>query len=187
MKSFLLTVALLSALSLSGCAFGDRNVSLRYESRLQQKAAKPHTVSVQTFSDKRDRREVGRVRNGYGMVTAKVYAEGQNVGAWVADALAAELRAAGCKVVRGGSAPATISGTVTDAFGDLVFMINANVEATMTMKRGGAVLLEKRFSGSNASKLAWNGSGREYEEGLNRALQDWMEQAVPEILKALDR
>lgn len=187
MKRLQFLAALLAIATLSGCAFGDRKLTLSYEPRLTAKASKPHVVNVQTFADRRDRQEVGRVRNGYGMVTAKVYAPGQNVGAWVADALAAELRAAGCKVVRDGSAPANISGTVTDAFGDLVFMINANVDGDITVKRGGAVVLQKRYKGTNAAKLAWTGSGGEYQEGLKRALQDLLEQAVPEILRALEK
>jgi uncharacterized lipoprotein YajG len=188
MKSFTFSLlALLAVLNLAGCAFGDRKVTLGYQNTLTAKAAKPHVVTVQSFSEHRDRREVGRVRNAYGMVTAKVYAGGQNVGAWVADALASELRAAGCNVVRDGNGATSITGTVTDAFADVFFTINANVDATITVKRNGGVLLQKQFSGKNNAKVAWTASGHEYEEGLKRALQDLMEQAVPEILKALDK
>jgi hypothetical protein len=177
---------LVGAISLSSCAFGDRNVRLEYETTTSVKASKPASVSIAKFADSRGLVEYGRVRNGYGMVTAKVLAQpGQDGGEWVAAALASELEKAGCKVSRGGSgASVTISGTLHEAFGDVYMTINTGVGVTITVKKGGATVLNKRYDGKNV-KVAWAASSSEYQSGLKLALQDLMTQAIPDVLKAI--
>lgn len=186
MKHQIASLLLLSLVfTLGSCAFGDRKVTLKYQTTTSVAAAKPQTILVNAFADNRNAVEFGRVRNTYGMVTAKVHAPGQNAGEWAAAALASELQRSGHKVVRNGSAPVVIGGAVVEAYADIYFTINGNVGVAIKVSKSGRTVLDKRYDGKNV-KAAWTGGAGEYATVLMRSLQDVMAQAVPDILKAIE-
>jgi uncharacterized lipoprotein YajG len=181
---FLATCALLQV----GCAFGDRKVSLRYQPVVGASGGGGRSIAVAKFTDQRAKPEVGVVRNGFGIPTAKAVAQGQDVGAWVASALATELEAAGFKVERlaggNGGQSIVVSGTVTEAFTDIYMVLNSDIAVNVNVRRAGATKLSKTYRG-HETDTAWTASSKEYEEVLTKALQKLMQELVPDVIRSL--
>jgi hypothetical protein len=174
---------------LSGCAFGDRKIALRYQPIAPIGGGTGQKVAVVKFIDRRGKQEVGEVRNGYGMKTASVYAQQQDIGAWVANALSDELSHAGFAVQKfSDAAPPDISisitGFVPEAYVQMSMQERCTVRANITVQKGGVVVLNKEYRGY-ISKVAWTASTGEYENVMQLALQELMKQAVPEIVAAI--
>ena len=103
-------VALVSAVLLSGCAFGTRQPTLIYppavesgEKSVAHAAVTPSPKNVRIvlkpFTDQRsDKKVVGTVRNAFGMRTADVIPT-NSVTDWVTQALGTELRNNGYTVI----------------------------------------------------------------------------------------
>src|SRR5687768_6242143 len=69
-------IAAILACGACGCAFGDRHVAPTYQPVMSIKAGAPQAVNVPPFASKRglkNEAQIGRVRNTYGMATAKVF------------------------------------------------------------------------------------------------------------------
>ncbi len=197
MRMRLLAAAVLVAGGLlSGCAFGDRQAALEYPPAADQGAtdanaaevpaapASRGTVHVGDFEDIRpDRTIVGNVRNGFGMKTAKVIPQ-RGVSAWVRDALAWELDAAGYTVVDGATAPAgaaALSGDVLRAYCDMYFTYDGQVVLRIEARKDGQVLLNRSYSGSGSVGIAWAGTGDSFSESLGLALQEALRQFVADL------
>jgi membrane protease subunit (stomatin/prohibitin family) len=180
---------LVVATAMQGCAFGTRNIALRYEPTVQVQAGANETVAVVQFKDARQEQKLGEARNAYGMKTATVKAEGQDVGAWVANALADELMRAGLDVQKFSDvAPPNIriaiQGTVLEAYVKMYMSYRTTVRVQVTMEKDGIPVLNKEYTGK-ASGLAVMASSGSYEKQLNQALQDMMKQLVPDVLAAI--
>jgi len=174
----------------NGCAFGDRNVALKYTPVTKISARALPDVAVVKLADVRSREEVGEVRNGYGMKTATVWARNQDVGAWVANALCQELTGVGCRVEKYEDAPppgadASVTGEVTEVYAKMFMSSRATVKADLCVQKAGVVVLNEEYTGKH-SVLALTASTGEYEKVLQGALQDLMKKAVPEIVAALE-
>ncbi len=185
----LLLPALLTVVFVSGCALGDRKIALRYQPAAAATGGTGQKVAVVKFVDRRDKQEIGEVRNGYGMKTAKVYAEGQDVGAWVANALSDELTQAGFAVQKfNDAAPPEVSiaitGFVPEAYIRMFLQERCTIRANITVQKAGVVLLNKEYQGE-CKKVAWTASTGEYEAAMQGALQDLMKKSVPEIVAAI--
>jgi hypothetical protein len=184
-----LMLAVVAVGTLTGCAFGDRKIALRYQPLAPIGGGTGQKVAVVKFVDRRDKPEVGEVRNGYGMKTATVFAQKQDLGAWVANALSDELSQAGFTVQKfQDAAPPDISvaitGFVPEAYTKMHMQNRCTVRVNITVQKAGVVVLNKEYKGY-ATSLAWTASTGEFENVMQKALQELMKQAVPEIVSAI--
>jgi hypothetical protein len=179
-----------SPLFSAGCALGDRNISLLYDTVASESPGSGKTVAVVKFKEMRQRQEVGEVRNGYGMKLAKVYAKDQDVGAWVANALCSELENSGISVNKfedaaPPSASIVIEGTVPEAYVKMYMTRRGTVRTHVVVTKAGVTVLDREYAGTS-SALTWVASSGEYESSLKLALQDLMKKLVPDIVRALE-
>jgi hypothetical protein len=58
------------------------------------------------------------------------------------------------------------------------------VRVNITVQKAGVVVLNKEYKGY-ATSLAWTASTGEFENVMQKALQELMKQAVPEIVSAI--
>jgi len=194
MRTRLLIVALIVAGGLlSGCAFGDRQAKLGYppvadQGAMAAEAAPAPTsrgaVYVGAFEDARpDKTVVGNVRNGFGMKTAKVIPQ-RDVAAWVREALAWELEAAGYTVVVGAAAPsgvAALSGDILRAYCDMYFTYDGQIVLRIEASRDGQPLLNQSYAGSGSVGIAWAGTGDSFSESLGLALQEALQKFLADL------
>lgn len=171
-----------------GCALGDRHIALVYQPCGQEKVAGSPTIAVVKFQDARQLEEVGEVRNAYGMKLAKVYAKGQDAGAWAANALAEELTQAGFRVEKfedaaPAGAPIAVTGTVTEAYVKMYLMYGATTKVSVSVTKAGVPVLNKEYVGKGGG-LAVLGTAGEYEAPLRTSLQQITKQMVPDIISA---
>jgi hypothetical protein len=185
----LMGIGIMLAAMNTGCALGDRKIALLYKPVTKVEAKSSENIAIVRFKDLRTNPDVGEVRNGYGMKTARVIAEGQDVGAWVANALADELSTAGFQVTKFNDfAPPditiAITGTVTEAYTKMYFNSTATVRVKVNVTKAGVSVLSKEYSGKHAV-LALLVSPGEYEQALQGALQNLMKNLVPDIIEAI--
>ena len=195
MRMRLLVVAILVAGGLlSGCAFGDRKAKLGYPPVADQGAiaanaaeatpAARGAVYIGEFNDFRpDKTIVGNVRNGFGMKTAKVIPQ-RDVAAWVREALAWELEAAGYTVVVGAAAPsgvAALSGDILRAYCDMYFTYDGQIVLRIEASRDGQPLLNQSYAGSGSVGIAWAGTGDSFSESLGLALQEALQKFLADL------
>jgi hypothetical protein len=176
---------------LTGCAIGNRYIALRYEPILMQKATSSQKVAIVKFSDMRKTPEVGEVRNAYGIKLASVLVKDQDVGAWVANALADELTKAGYEIQKfQDAAPLdiniVITGSVPEAYTRMYMKSTTIVKANITVTRANVVVLNKEYTGK-ASVLALTGSTGEYENVMKKALQNLMKEMTPDVISAIEK
>ena len=177
------------AMMLQGCALGDRKIALRYQPVVQTQAGTNETIAIIQFKDARQKKIMGEVQNGYGMHMADVIAEGQDVGAWVANSLADELSHAGLDVQKfSDAAPPdiqiVIQGTVFEAYVKMYMSYRTTIRIQVTMEKDGISILNKEYIGK-ASALVIMASTSSYEDQLRDALQDLMKQLVPDALSSI--
>lgn len=185
--------AVLAALLLtmsSGCAFGDRKMALTYEPALDASVKGSGRAAVVKFDDVRqDKVNVGEVRNGWGLKTASVVVQDQDAGAWMANALAAELERAGvsvtkCEQAASAKEPAVITGSLAELYTSSAFSNRCKVRGKIVVTKAGVPVLNKEYGGE-ASKANWVAATGEYEGVARAALQNMLKTAVPEILEAM--
>jgi hypothetical protein len=131
--------------------------------------------------------QVGQVRNGFGMPTASVNAN-QNPIVWVSDSMARGLAAQGFKVERVESPKAAgtvVWGTVTAVFADVGASIEAEVKAEVTVERDGQRVFSTQCTGSE-SKMSWAGSADDYQDRLNGAMKQFVDNCIPKLLPYLE-
>ena len=184
---------LMFAITGTGCAFGDRHVTLSYLPADDMTTRIDGQIAVVTFEDVRPRErlhDVGEVRNGFGIVTADVRIDTkkdqgniQDIGAWVADALSQELTLAGAAVQRVDSVsqasgyPVVVSGTISKLWVNMYLQYDAKIRTVVTITRNGSVVFNEPVKGDHEA-VAWIASVSEYEKALTKTLQDWARNAV---------
>jgi len=185
------------ALLLAGCVTGERlTITLPYSRITTFKAASSHNLYVQTFEDVRKERQIGVVEHKptgeFITVKAPAFSD-QNVGRWVAEAAATELRAAGHSVTVADNAPSEppafkISGQVLEAWGQSNGAGRARVKVKFTVTGSGSALLEKEYAGGAVVDLLSAAPGPHHvAKAFRVALQDLMKKAVPDVLAVLER
>src|SRR6266700_2364522 len=137
-------------------------------------------------TNKADWREIGNMRNGFGMVMSHVYAL-NDPGAWLADTLKLDLIGQGAKVVdasQADSADVSVSGTIQVCRVDMYMTVNADllVEIELNPKRG-----EKRNKTfhTTGGTLAAMASEGEYYHALREARPKLSALTMAEISGAL--
>lgn len=199
--ALMLALALVSPLG--GCAFGARQASLLYPPQAQTDAAPVGTaraapapaaatkaaVVVAAFTDvRKDKTQVGSVRNGFGMPTAQIVTS-DSLPLWVAGAVRTELARGGYRVVDAGvpvNGPAgTLTGEITNVWADAYFSYNAQVELAVNLRRDDRELLARSYTGQGSAGTNWGATAAAYSQSLALALADAMRQLMADIDKAL--
>jgi hypothetical protein len=155
----------------AGCAFGTRTAVLDYpgDGPWNAPAGAP-LVRITEFDDGRAQTDVGDVRNGYGMRTARVVTT-SDVAEWVTEAVATELGAKGFDVeTEGGSADPVlvVTGRVVEAYTTMKRRLRV-FSVDVVVSRDGEVLLEERYSGTPDRPRGVRGEA--YAEALNEVMQ----------------
>jgi hypothetical protein len=179
---------------LGGCAFGNRHVTLSYQtvtSSADGQGIRP--LLVETFADERppEQPEVGNVQNLMGMKTAKVLvADGQSIGRWVTDALIAELDAAGFDVRHADAVPegfvgCRIGGSVEQVYIEMYMTYDATIKLNIQIVCGDSgsedsEIMNRAMIGS-WKETAVFASASEYERVLVATLQDVLQKSLPVI------
>lgn len=180
-------LGLLAALPALGCAFVDREVRL---SPVDVEAAGSPPlggtkVAVDAFRD--DRRAapnvVGKVRNGFGIHTAKVTTT-DDVGKWIRDSLRNSLRKAGC--AEDSPADVSIGGRIVEVDCDLWMVYWSRITLEVTVSAGARRLFQATLTETHRP-AAWLGSSEEYQATLHANLADWLRLHGPRIAEAVAR
>lgn len=197
-----ISMAMVSVVFLSGCAFGTRQPTLIYppavesgEKAVAHAAAMPSPKSVQIvlkpFTDQRsDKKVVGTVRNALGMRTADVIPT-NSVTDWVTQALGTELRNNGYTVVSeipAGTSPgpsAVVSGEILNVFCDMYFSYTGQVSLVAKVNRDGKEVLNKHYAGEGSAGLAVAMTAESYAQSLALALSSALKQFVAELDRSL--
>jgi hypothetical protein len=180
---------------ISGCAFGDRHVKLNYpppvsadEPALTPAPAKSLTIVIARFKDERGNKNVGEVRDGFGMHTADVVTDA-DLTTWVMTALAHELKAAGYAFQWGTATPSSeriqLSGDVLEAYSRALLTYEAEVSFFVELDVDGKSVMHKLFTGTAGAGLNWAGTEASYEESLSLALRNAVAQFLTELRPAL--
>jgi hypothetical protein len=186
------------AASISGCAFGDRQVTLNYPPPVSQEAPAPRllsapsrgmTIVVERFSDERGGGgPIGEVRNGWGMHTADVLTD-TNVVVWAMKAVAHDLAAAGYTVKWAGPANDSeriqMSGQVLTAYCRAFMTYEAEASLMVQLTVDGKQVMNKRFFGRGGSGVNWAATGDGYGESLSIALRIAIADLVAQLQPAL--
>lgn len=189
----------------SGCAFGNRYVSMTYPPAAgpppparnegiepgPPRPSRPVTVALQDFTDVRSKAAIGEVRNGWGMHTADVLPLG-HVDKWVTEAIEYELIAAGLRVDRlEGRRPmpgqTVISGQITTFYCRAMFSYEAEVAFMGQVAVGNRVDFTGHLSGSGEAGVNLAATEMSYSECLAAALQDAARKFVKQIYPAVTR
>jgi hypothetical protein len=179
-RSLIFVFSLVTATA-SGCAFGDRHVALQYPpppdgAPLLARAPRPGiTIVVHRFTDSRPVSRIGEVSNGFGMHTADVLAE-SDVTAWVAQAIARDLTAAGYNVrwatEDAASEPVQLSGQVVSTYCKAYFTYDADVSFAVQVSVGGRPVLNQLVVGRGGAGVNMAATESGYGQSLAIALRD---------------
>jgi hypothetical protein len=190
----LFAVCLIS-ISTTGCAFGDRNCSLQYKQTNTNipKVGEGQTIGVLKFADNRQIKEIGEVRNGFMMKTAKVFPKGETeLGGWVSNAMSVELEARGFQVNKydQGTIPneaKVISGALSECYTEVGFFgCKTTVRLSFNVQKKGISVMDKEYTETNSGGVAF-AMADEYANAAEAALKKVMEKALPDILTAMNQ
>ena len=147
--------------------------------------AKGVTLSVGELRDDRgDKRDIGGVRNTWGMKTAKVVAK-NDVATWVKQALMDELKHHGYEVTTAAS-PLAVGGKILEVYCDSYLTFEGKVMLAIELRREGTALLDKTYTGKGGGSLMIAGTGKAYAKALQEALATALYDAVADINRALE-
>lgn len=186
--------------SSTGCAFKDQNLDLRFTSRLPQIDSSKPSLTVVPPADINGvkhaddgRPIIAHVKNGYGMTTAEVFPNG-SIPKWIAESLAAELRAEGFKstVSDSNSSDGVVVSFVIDHlwietdvnFWDMA--AKGRLDLSFHLTKSGRQFSSFTIQGrSQESSMIGNANLR--REALTEVLTHTLEKAVPRIVEELNR
>ncbi len=176
-----------------GCAFGTRHVNLRpvYVQGFDQIAdSSASSLQLPLPADQRAiKTSVGCVRNGFGMKTAKVVANG-NVPDWVHATVKENLKKCGFHVLdeqaesSGDQEPVVVAIDLFRVYCDSYMQYDASVELNAMVKQNGQIITQRTIVG-DAQSTNWAASSAGYEKTLHAAMQDCMNQLIPYLYTAI--
>jgi hypothetical protein len=135
-----------------------------------------------------DLREIGNMRNMFGMVMSHVYAL-NDPGAWLADTLKMDLERQGATVVdpsQADGADVCISGTIEFCRVDIYMKIWADLVVDLEVKPKGNAAMHKTLH-TNGGQVAWVASTSEFYHPLRESRQKISWLISREIQNALKR
>ena len=141
--------------------------------------------ALQKKASRSDLREIGNMRNGFGMVMSHVYAL-NDPAVWLAEGLKYDLEAQGAKVVdasQAAGADITVSGTIQLCREDMYMVINGELVVDLVVQPGQRAPRRRQMHthGATAAMLASEG---EYFHALRDARQKFSILATREIVDA---
>lgn len=188
----------------SACAFTDRHVDLSPPVAIQPSTvppASPESTNIVTITRPQDLRPdpttIGNIRNGYGMVTAQIRSN-NDVALWVANSLGAGLEQAGFRVERAetietAQTPLAMDIGVSRVFaehtpGFFTLTGKGDVAAQIEVYRRGQRILRRVYAGKyETTDLMAMTSASEYQEFLNKAMEDLLQKAIPDLSHVLSQ
>lgn len=176
----LVYMVLLSAVFISGCAFGTRRPVLKYTIGTEPQSSKGITVYVSPFVDDWvDKNVIDHVRNGWGLKTAKVVTE-TNISNWVTDALKSELKNIGYSIANDSTTPIKISGEIVEVYVTSFMLYEGRVVVEVSLLIDNEKIFTEKYSGNDES-LNWAATAKSYGITLERSLQTALKRAVYDI------
>ncbi len=182
--------------SLSGCAFGTRQVTLSYPPKdtagiiptaqaATRTPAKQQTITIDFVDRRSDQKVIGEVRNGWGMHTADVVAV-NGVQKWVSDAVKSELEKEGYSVSVRKTAEtlpsdSLLSGEILTVYCTALFSYEGNVSFIAKVLKDKKELINKRYSGKGSAGMNWAATSDGYGQSLSLALSNAVKQLVQDI------
>ncbi len=197
MKASALLATLLLVVPFSGCAFGNRDVTLTYPPNTKgsvsahSSPAEPlPTVMLIDFLDQRaEKAAVGAIHNGFGAHTADAITK-TNVADWVMNAITLELQNAGFKVTRANSVPkysgtSVITGEVLTVYCNMYTKYEGAVSFAVSVKYQGKELLHKTYDGKVVYKSGSTKFGPQFAEALSQSLESAAKTFTAELTRDL--
>ena len=154
------------------------------QSREEDKAWSKEMRALQKQSKNATLREIGNMRNGFGMVMSHVYALNDPAD-WLRDSLRFDLEAQGAKVVdasHADEAAVSVSGRVLRCGADMYMVINGTlvVDVELKPRQGDAVIRRIHTHGATTAVLASEG---EYFHALRDARQKFSILVTQDLLR----
>lgn len=155
-------------------------------SRDQDKLWSQEMKALRKKTNQMNWREIGNMRNGFGMVMSHVHAL-NDPATWMLEGLKYDLEAQGAKVVeasQAATADVTVSGTIQLCRADMYMTIDASilVDLDVQPKQGEARHRQVHTHGATAAMMASEG---EYFHALRDARQKFSIIATREIIQAV--
>jgi curli biogenesis system outer membrane secretion channel CsgG len=185
MKHLSMTIIIgLSILALSGCAFTQANLDIKYADASVKKgplsSVRPLKIEVGEFTDKRSETDkIGYKRNGFGQKTANIVTT-KPVPQIVREAILTEFLKNGH--LSGGDKNIILSGTITSFWFDyqinfwtVEFMGTVSVDLNVLDGKTGSVLLTRAYHGHYNEK-SMGGLEGTWERVMNAALERMVQQ-----------
>lgn len=176
-------VCALLALTVSGCAFGNRHVQLLPPNPILTEPPKSVSLHLQSLTDERFAPErVGHVVNLFSMQTGRILAT-QAIGDWIQRGLADAFQAAGYTLTDdAATAPLSIEGEIIEVDCGSFFAYQGTVRLAIRVRRSGAVLIDRLYTGHETGDVTWwLARTADYEEVLQGALQSAAAQIVYDV------
>ena len=143
--------------------------------------------ALQKRAAQSDWREIGNVRNGFGMVMSRVYAM-NDPAVWLADSLKMDLESHGAKVVgpdESAAADISVWGTIQFCRVDMYMKIWGDLVVQLELQprdRG----ISRTLLHTGGGTVAWVGATSEFYKPLRESRQKFSWLAAREIAKALN-
>ncbi len=174
-----------------GCAFGTRHVTLNPMKTSLTMDGLDESAFVEV-ADKRNpslKPVVGHVKNGYGMKTASVVAD-KEVSVWMRGVIIDELKRSGASVISEGAnlneKLSMITVEVLVFYAQAYMRYGGEVSVALTVKKDGSdIIKEKRYSGKATLGMNWSASSESYQKVLELAMEDMLQQLIPDIITAM--
>ena len=143
-------------------------------------------VAQKKSSSESNWKEIGNVRNGFGMVLSKVYAVNPP-GQWLADTLKMDLREQGASIVEGpeaSNATVSIEGSIRYFKVDIYMKYWADLIVDVRLKVKDKPTIERTIH-TTGGQAAWSSSSFEYYQPIRQCQQKLSRALIDEIEKSL--
>jgi hypothetical protein len=179
-----LLISIMFLISLLGCAFGDREVTLTASGPVVagDNSLAGLEIALPQFQDTRVKVDmVGKVRNGWGMHTADVLTK-SNVADWLTQSVWNQLSHLGC--VQKESAPARITGKILVVDCDSMMTLSSQISVYLQISSQGREIFSNNLV-TPYSATNWFASSSEFQSALHENLKVWLVASMPGIINAL--
>ena len=184
MRNIIKMVCFPALLSSAGCAYIDKNICLDYKERSVPHRATYHSIKVSMgeFGYGRNR-EIGCVRDIFGLESAKVRAS-NDLGEWLKNAVAEELKGAGCEIVESGEPK--VFGSVEYLYIDMKERYKTEIAVRIGINDLGSQRYIN-FAEESVETSGKFGFDSEYRFAANIALREVLsEKVVPDVVDYLE-
>lgn len=175
---------------LGGCAFGNRHVAMKYAPEVQddgQRSSTAQEIVILPFEDSRPFEHVGNVKNGFGMKTAKVKADG-DVKEWVVSAISVELVEDGYTVLdQEEPGVLTMSGNITNVYCTAYGDYRGEIGLFVAVLLDGREIYSRKYDNEVQGGMNWGASSKSFHKILNAVLAETVTEIVWDLNSELRR